>query len=220
MIEQRVRILNAALHMPVLSEVAGSRHIVYYLFNAESMRVFGSFYYAPVAVNIVLTFLASAFMVHSARHELGLSKSTVSAFFLYLTLHPNIIVWSTIRNGKDTLILTATSILVYSVVRLTAAPVSSLMWAAGTCLVLLFTRYYLPVLFLSAFLISLILSPKYWRKPIYWVAILAPMALVPVFFRIRDFVYAWDTIQLNFVNPAYGTVRMLLTPIPLNAEAS
>ena len=80
-------------------------HFVYYLYNSYALRIFGEGYFAPVAFNILLTIAIAYFGARLAVVEFGMSKQTSRWFYLFLLLHPDILAWSNIMNGKDMLAL-------------------------------------------------------------------------------------------------------------------
>ena len=115
LLAQGVSVTNFWTSLPALFSAAGGQHVVYYLFNADAARLFGPAYYAPVALNIVLTFVAAALMAGAARNGLHVSRRLATGLFALLVLSPTLIAWSTFMNGKDTIVMTGTAMAAYAV---------------------------------------------------------------------------------------------------------
>lgn len=217
LLAQGVSITNLFAHLPELFFAANGKHFVYYLYNADSFRLLGQAYYAPVTLNITLTFVAAGFMTTAARYGLGFSKTLAAGLFVFLAIHPDVIAWSTIMNGKDTLVLTGTAIAVY-VVSLTAnggyAKAGLLAVAVG--LVLFFTRFYVPLMLLAALSCAVLLSPEGRRRPALWLLVPAGLVGVVSVLGMDTLADAYGRVREGFVNPLYGIPRTLLTPIPFH----
>jgi hypothetical protein len=217
LVDKGVSFANLFGHWPELSYVAGDRHFVYYLYNADSIRLLGSAYYAPVTLNIALTFVAAGFMAAAARGGLGFSSRLATGLFLFFVIHPDVLSWSTIMNGKDTLVLAGTALAVYAVSlfgRRRYVPAVLLGLAVGT--VLFFTRFYVPLLLLAALFGATLLSPAGGRRPGLWLLVPAGLAAVVSILGVDGLMDAYSRFQADFVNPIYGIPRMLLTPIPFH----
>ena len=85
--------------------IGGGDHFVYYLYNAYAIRIFEEGYYAPVALNILLTVLIAWFGARLSAREFGFVGVWEKVFFVFLLFHPDIFIWSNIMNGKDILVL-------------------------------------------------------------------------------------------------------------------
>lgn len=217
LLAQGVSATNLFAHLPELFSAAGGTHFVYYLYNADSLRLLGSGYYAPVALNISMTFIAAAFMAAAARTGLGFSGRLAGGLFVFMVLHPDVLAWSTIMNGKDVLVLTGTAIAIYAVSLAGEQRYLRAVVLAGVVgVILFFTRFYVPLMLLAALMGTLILSPLGRRRPALW--LLVPTGLVGVgsVLGIEGLVDAYGRLQAGFVNPLYGIPRMLLTPIPFH----
>ncbi|MGH8183984.1 MAG: hypothetical protein ACREPH_10025 [Rhodanobacteraceae bacterium] len=200
----------------IVSTVAGS-NIAYYVYNATAVQIFGFGYYAPVAINVVLTFLAAGLLMKAARLGLGMSRRTSIGLFAFLALSPDILVWSTIPNFKDTLVATATAGAVCAVAVLDQHKVwRAAMLAVVAAFVLAITRLYVPLMLGVAFGITLFLSPRGRRNP--WLWLLASLALLAVLHHMGhgSLMGALHTLRSKMDNPVKGVVRFLVTPIPFH----
>ena len=217
LVERGVSTINLLAHLPELFSVAGGMHFAYYLFNADSFRILGQAYYSPVSINIILTFLAAGLMTFAARSALGCSRSLSIGLFVFMVLHPNLLAWSTIMNGKDTLVLACTAVSVYAVSRVdNGYYLRAVAMFGAVGLVLFFMRFYLPLLFLSALFGALLFSPPGRRRPALWLVVPAGLIGVFMLLGIDGVLGAFGQLEEKFVNPAYGSIRFLLTPIPFN----
>lgn len=220
LLDRGISVVNLFNHYRELLVVGGGPHFSYYLYNADSFRLFGEGYYAPVALNITLTFLAAGFMAAAAHGSLDFSRRLTAGFFVYMSLQPSVIGWSTIMNGKDTLVLTCTALAVYAVSlserrHYGRAAIATLV--AG--MVLLFTRFYVPLLMISALLGARILAPGPRRLVSGLLVSVAILGMVS-FLGVENILGYSNTLKDAFVMPIYGIPRMLLTPIPFHTTES
>lgn len=215
-----ISLLNAPANLELLFDVAGSRHFIYYLFNADAFRIFGDGYYSPVALNVMLTFVAAGLMAAAARRGLSFSQSLTVGLFVFIALHPDILAWSTLINVKDTLVLVFTALAIFAV---SLAEDRRYMLAVLLGLIvgsiLLFTRFYVPLMLLAALFGAVLLSSVGRHRLLLWLLVPAGfMVLVSILgaSRITD---SYELLKTDFVNPFYGVLRIALTPIPFNATA-
>ncbi len=193
-------------------------HFVYYLYNTYAFRLFGEGYYAPVALNVILTIAIAYLGARLAFNEFEMSKMASRWFYFYLLLHPNILAWSNTMNGKDILVLLLHVILLTIIsMFLRAHYIKALCLAVPVILTLFFLRFYVPIMFGAALILcSIFLN---WRIQFKYLVLSVGFA-ISSFFWIGEsgFQYAFSSLQENFVNPIYGFIRILLTPIPFHTE--
>lgn len=212
-----IGLMNLISHYDfIVSTVTGS-NIAYYVYNATAIQAFGSGYYAPVTLNVVLTFLAAGLLMKAARVGLDMDRRTGIGLFALLALSPDILVWSTIPNFKDTLVATATAAAVYAVALVDKHRLwRAILVAIAAAFALAITRLYVPLMMGVAFGITLFLSPRGRRNP--WLWLLAAIALVVVVRHVGhgSLVGALQTLRSRMDNPVIGVVRFLVTPIPFH----
>src|SRR5680860_492526 len=120
-------------------------------------------------------------------------------------------------NGKDTLVLTGTSMAVYAVSRAGQGRYpSAILLAVVVELVLFFTRLYVPLMLLTSLLAALLLAPARRKRPALWLLVPLGLAVVLSALGIHGLADAYSRLQAEFVNPLYGVIRMALTPIPFH----
>lgn len=195
--------------------VTNSQHFLYHLHNVYAFRFFGIGYYAPVALNILLTLPIAFFGARLAVKEFGLSESSGKWFFGFLLLHPDIVAWSSVLNGKDTAVLLLHVLTLYAV----SLFFSGRQWAAmflgaAATTMLLFLRFYVPFLFAVAFIVTVAGRLRYM--------VLGGLVLAAVTMSLEEgvFDYAMESLAGSFTNPFYGLVHFLLTPIPFGTSAN
>lgn len=200
----------------IVSTVTGS-NIAYYVYNATAVMLFGHGYYAPVAINIVLTFLAAGLLMKTARGGLGMSRRVGIGLFVLVALSPDILAWSTIPNFKDTLVATATAAGVYAVALADQRRiVRAVVVALAAAFVLSLTRLYVPLMLAAAFGITLLLSHRGRRNPWLWLLAAAALLVVVRHMGHGSLMGAVHSLRANMVNPVVGVIRFLLTPIPFH----
>lgn len=200
----------------VLSTVE-SVNLSYYIYNASSIELFGAGYYAPVAVNILLTFLAAGLLMKVAKAGLGMSERTSIGLFAFLALGPSILAWSTVTNLKDILVATGTAGVVYAV----ALADSGKLWRAALVaiaggFVLMLTRFYVPLTLGAAFGIALLFSRRGRRSPWLWLLAILALAEVVRVLGHNSLTGALHNLRANAGNPVTGIVRFVVTPIPFH----
>lgn len=218
LLSQGVSFVNMLTHLPELNVQANGQHFIYYLYNADAFRIFGPEYYAPVALNVLLTFFSAGLMASVARVGLNLPHRLADWLFVFYVLHPDVVVWSTIMNGKDTLVATGTAmaLFAFSQAELGRYKRAVLLVVFVGCM-LLFLRFYVPLILLVALMAALISSVSGRRSPLLW--LLTGLGFVGVFFVIGGVAGLGDALarlEEKYVNPLFGAVRFLLTPIPFN----
>ncbi len=200
----------------VLSTVE-SVNLSYYIYNASSVELFGRGYYAPVAMNILLTFIAAGLLTKTAQTGLGMSRRTSIGLFACLALGPSILAWSTITNMKDVLVATATAGVVYAVAladrgKLLRAALVALAGAA----VLLVTRFYIPLTLGAAFGIALLFSRRGRRSPWLWLLAIVALAGAIHVLGHNSLTGALHNLRASAGNPVSGILRFVVTPIPFH----
>lgn len=206
--------------LPLLLAIGEGDHFLYYVYNAFTFSLFGTHYFAPVAMNVLVTSLIAWLGVRLAVSERLCSLRQASLLFIFLILHPDITAWSSLVNGKDTLVLLLHVLLLTSVSGfLRGRRLAPLLLAGASVTALLFLRFYVPVMFaiaLSAGALSTVRGAARWRA-----MLVASMALIGLLLVIGDSLsFAMESVRAQFVNPFLGLARFLLTPIPFNTDAA
>jgi hypothetical protein len=213
-----ITLFNLSQHWDSLTAVGGN-HFVYYLYNGFAIKLFGDGYYAPVACNILLTVIIAYLGKGLAVREFNLSPQEGKWFYLFVLLHSSLLAWSNIINAKDILVLLLSLLMLISIsLFFRKRFYSALLLIIPLTIVLFFLRFYVPLLFVIAFAISIISSANLKNRWRY--LLLSFVLVVPVLFWIGEAAiqYVSSTLSANFVNPLYGFPRILLTPIPFNTE--
>lgn len=219
LLDQRIGLSTLAENWGFVLMTAGGDHFLYHLYNTYAFRFFGVGYYAPVALNILLTVLVAWFGSILGAREFGLKGQWKKIFFMFLMLHPDILAWSNVMNGKDIFVL------LLHVLLLLAASLyfqgrnnSAIAVAIPVVVILLFLRFYVPLLFSGVFVLHQLLAVKR-RHHFYWFIGTTSLLLLGSLMTIGNLITpAWANLQENIGNPIFGFVRMTLTPIPFNTE--
>jgi hypothetical protein len=156
-----------------------------------------------------------------AEREFGFHGPLRALFFCFFLLMPDVLAWSTIINDKDISVLFLHVVLLYGFsLWFQHRSIAALMLLIPASVILLFLRFYVPLLFSVAFMASIFVAGRTGRR-LYWLAAggLLIAALV-ITIRPAGILGALELVQNDFVNPAYGLIRFLLTPIPLNTDTN
>lgn len=212
-----IGLMNIISHYKYIVSTVTGENIAYYVYNATAVDLFGAGYYAPVAINVVLTFLEAGLLMKAARAGLGMGRRAAIGLFAFVALCPAIMVWSTIPNFKDTLVATGTAAAVYAVALVDQHRiVRAALLAIAAAFVLAITRLYVPLMLGVAFGVTLFLSPRGRRNP--WLWLLAAVALFVVVRHIGhgSILDAVRELRAKMDNPVKGVMRFLVTPIPFH----
>jgi hypothetical protein len=220
LLREDVRISNLVDNWQLVLMLGGGDHFVYYLYNTYAFRLFGAYYFAPVALNILLTVPIAYLGARLAHKELNLSARTSAGLYVFLLLHPDILTWSSLINGKDVLVLLLHIVLLYAVaLYLRGRLRRALFVGLPAVLILFFLRFYVPLLFAIALIASVMIRRRLtWRMIGYVFLSLMLVAGFALWIGTSTFSYAADLMRQHFVNPAFGFIRMALTPVPFNTE--
>jgi len=221
LLHKHVTLFNLTDNWQLLLSVAGGQNALYYLFDVYAFKIFGTGYYAPVALNIILTGFIAYIGSRLAEKEFYLKGDFRIVFFIFLLFYPDILAWSNIMNGKDILVLLLELILIYAISNfLRGKIIRFLLIAVPFGIMLFFTRFYAVFLMAIAVLLSIIFTSITWRRMIL-LLVSAIMAFVILhFLGIDTLLYSYHDILRKFVNPVYGFIRFLFTPIPFHSEKS
>ena len=218
LLANNIGITNLADNWEFVMATANSRHAVYYLHNLFAFYLFGEGYFAPVALNVLLTLIIAYYGAKLALVEFKMGKSISKLFFLFLLFHPDILAWSSIANLKDVLVLSLHVLLMIAISHyLRGERLKSLWFAVPVIFVLFFLRFYVPLLFAIALVVGILLVDQRGRIGYLLVSFgLALLALVWI--GDSGLQYSLSRLNESFVNPLYGFIRFTLTPIPFHTE--
>ncbi|MCD6679531.1 MAG: hypothetical protein LT102_02580 [Burkholderiaceae bacterium] len=213
-----VGITNLQENWSLLGSIAGGDHFFYYLYNSYAFRLFGEGYYAPVALNVLATVAIAWIGTGLATIEFNLGRRIYRWLFFFLLLHPDILAWSNIMNGKDILVLLLHVILLVAVSNAFRGYIYRALWFAVPSIgILLFLRFYVPLLFGVALISTWLLIG--FRHRLKFLIISGAWIWFAFVWIGQD--YLISTLALvrgDFVNPLYGFFRILLTPTPMSAS--
>jgi hypothetical protein len=212
-----IGLLGIISHYQYIVSTVTGQNIAYYVYNATAVDLFGAGYYAPVTLNIVLTFISAGLLMKTARSGLGLERRAAIGLFAFLALSPDILAWSTIPNFKDTLVATGTAAAVCAVAMVDRHRIGrAVLLAVAAAFVLVVTRLYVPLMLGVAFGITLFLSPHGRRNPWLWLLGAAALFFVVRYMGHGSLVDALRAVRSRMDNPVVGVVRFLVTPVPFH----
>ncbi|MGH8113434.1 MAG: hypothetical protein ACREPS_00055 [Rhodanobacteraceae bacterium] len=212
-----IGLMNIISHYKYIVSTVMGQNIAYYVYNATAVNLFGAGYYAPVTLNIVLTFLEAGLLMKAARDGLGMGCRAAIGLFAFLALSPDVLVWSTIPNFKDTLVATGTAAAVCAVALVDKHRIGrAAVLAIAAAFVLAITRLYVPLMLGVAFGITLFMSSRGRRNPWLWLLSVAALFFVLRHMGHGSLVGAVHTLRSQMDNPVKGVLRFLITPIPFH----
>jgi hypothetical protein len=216
---------------------ANGWHIGYIWMNVLAQYLFGEHYYAPVFLNVSLTFVA-AWLLYRIAALADFSAAYRRALFCYILFQPELLMWSSLINLKDILVMTLTIGLCYSSLMLAKRlSVLHFLLFIGYVISLRFLRFYVPLVFLAAlgtWYVSIFVKTEtarryLWRYAIPIAALLALALTIPsVRDKVADLVAGLGIANISYYREEflqfslYGCLRWLTTPRPwaLSADTS
>ncbi len=190
-----------------LRSLSGGSHVLYCWWNVLAQYVFGSHYFAPVLLNVLVTFVA-AHVLRKTTELAGFPTRYCRAMQLFYLLHWEVVAWSSFMNVKDPIVQLLTVTALYTVTRFfLRRDWPSVLGFVAVAQLFGLIRFYLPLLVMSTAIVWMLWQ---WKNSLKY--LLVPLA-VPLAYC------AWPMLQehapyLNLESAAFGTARVLLTPIP------
>ena len=219
LLQSGVGVFNLTHNYDYVRSTVKSANLFYYVYNATSLAAFGWGYFAPVAANILLTFIAAGVLAKAGRLALDMSRRTSIGLFVFLALSPSILAWSTVANLKDILVATGTAGVVYAVALVETGRFKRAAVIAIICgLVLAVTRFYVPLMLGAAFGIMVLCSRHGRRNPWMWLAAIVALAVVVHGLGHGSIGGALHEFRSRIGDPLTGVVRFIATPIPFHTQ--
>ena len=219
LVQNGVGIFNLMHNYDYVRSTVKSANLFYYVYDASALVIFGHGYFAPVAANILLTFIAAGMLMKAARRGLGMGRRASIGLFVFLALSPSLLAWSTVANLKDILVATGTAGVVYAVALVeTGKPKRAVMVAILCGLILALTRFYVPLMMGAAFGIGLLASRRGRRSPWLWLAGIVALAIVVHELGHGSIGGALHQLRSRLSDPVTGVLRFMLTPIPFHTQ--
>ncbi len=190
-----------------LRSLSGGNHILYAWWNVLAQYLFGEHYFAPVLLNVLVTFVTSHVLRRSVE-LLGFPRGYGRGMQLFYLLHWEVVAWSSFMNLKDPIVQLLTVASLYFVVRFfQRRDWFAVLGFVGVAQLFGLIRFYLPLLVV---LTALLWMTWQWKNSVKY--LLIPLA-GPLAW------WAWPVLQEHapYMDPEsalYGTARMVLTPIP------
>lgn len=205
-----------------LESLTGGHHILYPWWNVLGVYLFGSHYYSPVFLNVILTFV-SAYFIFRLATACGFKSNYARALMLFFLLHPEILAWSSFINLKDVMVMTLTIILLYLIIGLSKRlTVPGLCLAAGILFLFYWIRFYVPFMLTSAILIWLVFRHSRRRK-----FILISLILICSYWLWNSFDIASyreyrekGIFTTEWMGYSYNLIRIVLTPQPWSIDSN
>ena len=194
-----------------LQSLSGGNHILYGWWNVLAQYLFGEFYYAPVIMNVLLTFVTGAFLFKTLS-VLEFERSYCQFATGFYLLHWDIVAWSSVLNLKDVLVQLLTVVSLYCTVAFVRQRKVRFLCGFLVVLQLFFwIRFYVPLLILISVAIWLITQWRDNRKYLF-----IPFALLPIFLALPLIEDHLQILDLNTL--LFNTLRFVGMPLPWQVE--
>lgn len=200
--------------------ISEGQHILYVWWNIFAQYFFGSHYYSPVFLNVLITFV-TAYFISKIAELCGFSKNYQKSLYVFMLFQWEILAWSSLVNLKDTLVMCLSVIAFYGILKLfeqTSKKIfnlNNLILPSLSLYLLFFIRFYtVPLIFLSI-IIFLMLKQQARNFPLL---VLFTVLLIAILNMLIGYINNYNLFSI--INILTGTVRMILTPLPWQIEES
>lgn len=199
--------LTTSKGVTILIFLSEGQHFLYGWWNLLSIYLFGSHYYAPVFMNILLTFI-SGFFFDKILLNLDFSRQYRKIFLIFFLLHWDVLAWSSFINLKDNLVMTLTSIALYFIIKFIKKPrIHEFTGLVLVIYVFYWIRFYIPLLLLGAIGLWMLISWKNLKK--YLVLSILLIIIYSYYSLLAD-----HTKYLIFSSIFQNIIQFSLTPQP------
>lgn len=200
-----------------LMMLSGGRHILYGWYNFVAQWAFGEYYYAPVFLNIGLTFFSGLLLYRIAIAN-NFSRSYSRGIFIFFLLHWELLAWTSVVNLKEALVIFLTIASVYAGMKfIETRRHRYAVYLVALVFIFYWVRFYIPLLLLTSFLINLIFFTKGYRR--LWLS-LAALCVSAAY----GFYVGWDQIMGEAGHLvlgggiADGAFKVAVTPRPWSID--
>ena len=190
-----------------LQVISGGHHVLYSWWNLLAQYLFGEYYFAPVFLNVLITFLTAA-LIHRTAALMGFASGYCLGLQCFYLLHWDVIAWSSLMNIKDPLVQFLTVAALYCAVRfLSRRDWTSVLGFVALIQIFYWIRFYLPFLILLTVACWIVWQWNDWRKfIIIALTVIGGYLSLPVLQQHSD---SWNLSRI-----LDGSIRFTLTPLP------
>jgi len=200
--------------------IFGHFHFLYYLYNILSIEIFGNYYFAPVAMNVIITYFTGV-IFYKLLLLLKLNHNSIVFITVLYLLHWDILAWSSIVNFKDFIVQFITISILYLLVKNDIRfSIINILLIAILVLNVTFLRFYIPYFILFAYLIfKIFIKYQYSRSNKSFYLLFLSLFIITIGIILNLFFRSEVNLFLNHVtNPLIGMVRFIMTPLPFHME--
>jgi hypothetical protein len=201
-----------------LFAITGSFHFMYVIVSAISQYCFGEdYYFSLVAMNVIISFLCGYFAYAIIRVQYQ-NDNLSWAFFVVMVMYPDLLLWSSVYAGKDTLILLGHLIFIYAYSNSINNHKTK-----GTFLIILavFLTLYLRFYIVPIFLLIIFLKiKKQFPVYIFSIALIILAAALDLFSSFSAlFQEGTSILTFNVLHLPYDILHFWLTPRPFHEDS-
>ena len=197
-----------------LRSLVGGYHILYTYWNFLSVYLFGEFYFSPVYMNVMLS-SASSIILYKFILDTGFKRQYALFSAIFFLFHWDVLTWISFVNLKSSLVIFLELLSLFLILRLfKRRKIGYFLTLIFVCVLLLRLRLYIPL--------AMMTSVSFWvalgnRKKL--------LKYIPIFsgvFIVLGSLFNFQSASrhLNLVDIPFGTIRMLLTPLPWSIDYS
>lgn len=209
--------LAAPGSLSLFVDAVGSQHVVYPFWNLAAFSMFGPYYFSPVLLNVGATFAAGWFFAR-VLGRMGFEPGYRMAALVFFLLHWEVVVWSSLLNLKDNLVMVLTLATLHAFILLFERPRLVLfLWGILLLAGLAYLRFYAPLLVGAAVFLHLLRERGAGGRAATLLILL--IGIGGLFLGILEpAIKAASWLQPQTL--LWGLPRFFLTPLPWNLTES
>jgi len=192
--------------------IQSNTHILYPIINSLAIILFEAEYYAPVALNVIFSFLACLLLFNYLNNY----RNKILIFFL-IFFNPTIITWSSFFNLKDTLLLLLIVVNFISFEYIETNKKKFVFLFMLSLIFIFFLRSYYS--FIILFSILVIYLRKFNLINLFLTFIFV-LLLLNVFFFKNIYLYYYEIFNQMHNLSLFSYIKFFLTPIPFNTTGT
>lgn len=184
---------------------------LYEWWNLLAQWLFGQHYYAPVFLNVLLTFVSGYFLFRLVRLS-GFGEGYARGLLLFFLLYWDVLAWSSVANLKDTLVMTLTIISFYFILKLSKQlTLGSLLMLGAMFVIFTAIRFYVPVFMIMSGAIWGVLYLRGRRRSL--LLLLCSIGGLGLVGKMGLNLFTTTFAQFSPAS-VYSTMRVIFSPVP------
>ncbi len=204
---------NGLIALLNFNQYTHSSHFLFYMWNAFLFLIFGKSFYISIMANVFLSCVSGRILLKILRH-IGVESKDSKIITVFYLLSPSVICWSSFHNLREIFLSVFLFLVLLQMMRFYEK--QSL---KNLFLLLISFLAMFPIRFYIIIIATLTLSISLLKKKTSKILFLFIISSIFLSWGLVDlFAPSIKNLKMDFLNIAYGFIRFILTPNPLNLD--